>query len=278
VDASYYLESTSKGQMAPPPVYLISYADKKPVFLKNQNAQAMSAINNGIDYIMMYKRRDIDPAFYEKNKQILDIPMGAGLWIWKPYFMLKTMDIAPQDSIIIYADSPVIFKKPITPFIDLLKKNDILLLLDGARRKNTIRTAGSVIKDEFFSHFGLDPAIFQKRDHLWSCFVIVRNNKTGRAFVEKWMKNCEQGLLSTPLYDQTMLIIAAYQRPEGIYVMDVDEAMSTIKNVHRYPNEEYKSMIPDMVSGEKMKIFRFSEWGYNAKWMQWLRQMMGVGK
>ncbi len=112
---SYYLEYSKSKNFLPPPVYLVSYAGKKSVFFKNQNAQAMSAINNGIDYIMMYKRRDIDPIFYEKNKHILNIAAGDGLWIWKPYFILRTMDIAPEDSLIIYADSPVIFKKPITP-------------------------------------------------------------------------------------------------------------------------------------------------------------------
>lgn len=277
LDASYYLAYTSKAHVPPPPVYLVSYADKKDVFLKNQNAQAMSAINNGIDHIMMYKRRDIDQQFYQKNKHILDIPTGAGLWIWKPYFILKTMDIAPENSIIIYADSPVLFKKPVTPFINLLEKNDVLLLLDGARRKHKIRTAYSVIKDDPFLHLGLDPAVFEKRDHLSGCLVVVRNNKTSRSFIEKWIKNCEQGHLSTPMFEQSMMIIAAYQKPEGIYTMDIDEAVVVIKNAHRHPNEEYKSLIPDMVSGDR-KIFKISEWAYNAKWMQWLRQVIGIGK
>ena len=84
------------------------------------------------------------------------------------------------------------------------------------------------------------------------------------------MKNCEEGLISTPLFDQSMLIIAAHQKPEGMYVMDVDEAMQTIKNVHRHPNEENKSLLPDMVSGN-FKWFKISEWGYNSQWVQWIR-------
>jgi hypothetical protein len=62
------------------------------------------------------------------------------------------------------------------------------------------------------------------------------------------LNNFQQGLTSTPFFDQTMLIITAYQKPDGVYVMDVDEAMKTIKNVHRHPNDEYKSLLPDMVS------------------------------
>lgn len=267
---SFYVEYSLKENAPPPPTYLVSYAGKHSVFYKNQNAQAMSAINNGIDHIMMFKRRDIDAEFYQENKHILDIPTGAGLWMWKPYFMLKVMDSAPKDSIIMYADSPVIFKNPITSFIHLLKNNDVVLLRDGARRKGNITKAGDLIKEEFTKPFHLDYTEFSKKENIWACFLMVRNNPVGRSFIEQWLKNCQQGIVSTPLFDQSMLLIATHQKPEGVYVMDVDEAMPVIKNVHRHPHEEYKSLIPDMVSG-KNKIFKLSEWGYNAKWMQWLR-------
>ncbi|MGV8949102.1 MAG: hypothetical protein ACOH2E_07070 [Candidatus Paracaedibacter sp.] len=269
---SYYLQHSLTEQSPPPATYLVSYAGKHQVFFKNQNAQAMSAINNGIDHIMMFKRRDIDAEFYQKNKHILDIPMGDGMWIWKPYIMLKAMATAPEESIIIYADSPVVFINPITPLINLIKKNDVLVLLDGARRKGKTPKAGDIIKEEFIKPFGIDYSKFKEKDHLWSCFVVVRNNKKGRSFVEQWLKNCEQGNLTTPLFDQSMLLIATYQKPEGVYVMDVDEAMPVIKNTHRHPREEHKSLIPDMVSG-KSKVFKISEWGYNANWMQWLRSL-----
>ncbi len=134
-----------------------------------------------------------------------------------------------------------------TPFINRLKHYDVLLLLDGTYRKKNAPKAGTIIKEEYIKHFGLDHGNFLKMDHLWACFVAVRNNKTGRAFIEQWMKNCEEGLISMPGSDQSMLIIAAHQKPEGIYVMDVDEAMQTIKNVHRHPNEENKSLLPDML-------------------------------
>jgi hypothetical protein len=164
LESSYYFEYSKKNQgQPPPPVYLVSYAGKKSVFFKNQNAQAMSAINNGIDHIMMYKRRDIDQIFYQKNKNILDILPGDGLWIWKPYFMLKTMDLAPQDSLIIYADSPVIFKNPITPFINRLKDHDILLLLAGTPRKRNVSKIGTIIKEEFIKPFGIDIPDFKMK-------------------------------------------------------------------------------------------------------------------
>lgn len=62
-------------------MYLVSYADGKKVFLKNQNGQLLNAINKGFDRFMSYKRKDIDFDFYNKNKKILDVKHGAGLWL-----------------------------------------------------------------------------------------------------------------------------------------------------------------------------------------------------
>lgn len=287
---SYYLEYSASNSSPPPPVYLVSYADGKPVFYKNQNAQTMSAINNGIDHIMMYKRRDIDPEFYQKNKEILDQKAGAGLWIWKSYFMLKTMSHAPENSVIIYADSPVIFKKPITHLLNLLNQYDVLVLRNGSQRKGNVQTAGQHIKREALEYFHIDTPEFHQKDSLWACFVVVRNNANGRLFVEQWLKNCEhkKAIMSEPFdphhqypnflghpYDQAMLAVAAYQRPEKLYVMDVDEAMQIIKNVHRHPNEEHKSLLPDMVSAT-FKWFKVSEWGYNSRWIKWLRSFFST--
>lgn len=274
LEPSYYFECLQQGEdKAPPPVYLVSYAGRKSVFFKNQNAQALSAINQGIDHIMMYKRSHFDEKFQKKNQKILDVPMGDGLWIWKPYIMLQAMDKAPENAIIIYADSPVIFKNPITPFIKRLQEYDVLLLLDGTHRKGGVPKAGEKIGRQFVEHFRLNHEDFMKKDHLWACFVAVRNNKTGRAFVEQWMQNCENGLTSTPLFDQSMLIIASHQQPKGVYVMDTDEAMRIIKNVHRHPQEEDKSLLPDIAS-KSIRWFKVSKFGYNAKWVQWVRAII----
>jgi hypothetical protein len=108
--------------------------------------------------------------------------------------------------------------------------------------------------------------------HLWACFVAVKNTATGRAFVQQWMDNCETpSILKIPGADQSMLAFAALQQPQNIHYMNIDEAMSVFKNVHRHPNEEYKSLLPDMMSSS-IKWFKIAEWGYNSRLMQWIRK------
>lgn len=265
-------------------VHLVSYADGAAVFHKNQLGQAYSALNKGFDHIHMYKKRDMDAEFTKKNKNILSIKAGAGLWIWKAYFMLRTMENSPEDSIIVYADSPVIFQKPIAPILKLLEKHDVLLLKDGSERKGNVRIAQKGVKREAFQYFNLDRENVWSKPNVWACLVIVRNNKNGRAFVKQWLSNCqvEDAIMENPLdpkiqypafeghaYDQAMLFIASQQKPQRVYVMDVDEIKGIIKNVHRHPREEFKSLLPDTIGW-----FKISEWGYNSGIFQKIRNML----
>lgn len=255
-----------------PPTYLVSFASGHSVFFKNQTAQAMSALNNGFHHIMMFNPSHFDADFRKKNHSILKEKRGAGLWIWKPYFLLKTMQSAPEGALIIYADSPVIFKNPITPFVSMLLEKDILLLMDGSKRKGAIPTLGEKVPQSFFEDMGIDYEKEKNHPHLWACFVAVRNTDIGRAFVRQWMDNCEHhNIFKIPGDDQSMLAFAALKHQHNIAYMDIDTAMTVFKNVHRHPNEECKSLLPDMVSG-KLKWFKVSEWGYNSRFMQWIRK------
>lgn len=56
------------------------------------------------DSSILYKKNDIDIAFYEKNSKILDSKKGAGYWLWKPYLILKAMEKINDGDIIFYLD------------------------------------------------------------------------------------------------------------------------------------------------------------------------------
>lgn len=264
-----------------PHICLVSYADGHPVFFKNQLAQAYSALNKGFTQIYMYQKSHIDADFYHKNKHILDSKVGAGYWLWKPYFLLKTLEAVPENSVVVYADSPVMFIKPIDKFIKLLNVHDVLLLKDGCPRKKNVRKAGHLIKKEALEKFNLNTEEVRQLDNLWSCLVIVKNTPTGRKFVQKWLENCQvaEAVMNEPFdtsnqnpgflnhaHDQSVLVITSYQCPQGVHVLDTDDIRHTIKNVHRHPNAESKSLLPDILG-----VYKFSEYGYNSRFMKWVR-------
>src|SRR5208282_2331127 len=63
----------------------------------------LSALNKGVDFILNYRKSHIDKEFFEKNKHILSQKKGDGYWLWKPYFILKTLENAPENSTVIYS-------------------------------------------------------------------------------------------------------------------------------------------------------------------------------
>ncbi|MGV2433088.1 MAG UNVERIFIED_CONTAM: hypothetical protein LVQ98_07445 [Rickettsiaceae bacterium] len=176
-------------------VYLISYADGKDVFLQNQNAMSQFAINKGIDFIFNYKRKDIDIDFLNANKEIFSEKHGAGMWLWKPHLILKTMQNAKEGAIILYLDSAFYITKPITPLIKTLGDSDVILVHD-LNKKN-----GAFVKGESFILSDCMDEDCRNAPHIWSAILMMRNNKKSRAFVEKWLnKSCDIRILSAQNY------------------------------------------------------------------------------
>lgn len=262
------------------PVYLVSFADGPPVFRANQKAQAFSALDKGFSRIFMYSKADYEPSFYEKNKFILDQKKGAGFWLWKPYFLLKTMKEAPEGAIIVYADSPVVFIKPIQKFADLLVKNDVLLLTGTKRKIND--KAGETIRSEVLNQFNLKTEEIRYMDSLWACLVMVKNSEQSRRFIQKWLELCEipENVMDAPtglenqfpefkghVNDQAMLFVTWRIMQDRVALINTDDIAGFIKNVHRHSSQASKSLLPDIVG-----VFKISEWGYNSRWMIWLRE------
>ena len=99
--------------------YHINYAHGR--YLKAQEYCSHSAKQVGFDDIISYHINDIDPEFYEKNKSILSNPRGAGYWIWKSYFLNKTLEKMDNGDLLVYSDSGSYYQSSVQPLIDKTK-------------------------------------------------------------------------------------------------------------------------------------------------------------
>ena len=65
--------------------------------------------------------------FYNKYKQILDLPRGGGYWIWKPYFIKTYLDKLNDNDILVYIDSGCTInknnKKEFDRYIEIVKNH-----------------------------------------------------------------------------------------------------------------------------------------------------------
>lgn len=63
----------------------------------------------GADNVIEYSKEDIEPGFIEKNRSIMSNPRGFGLWLWKPYFIQKTLKSMKDGDWLFYVDGCTIF-------------------------------------------------------------------------------------------------------------------------------------------------------------------------
>ncbi len=107
-----------------PKKILINYSAGLYKFSQKFNSKTGLRIAN-FDQVISYSPNDIDNNFYLKNKDILDAKKGAGYWLWKPYFVLKTLkEKAKFGDLIFYCDSGVYFINKIDHLIKVMNRQD----------------------------------------------------------------------------------------------------------------------------------------------------------
>jgi hypothetical protein len=275
-----------------PPVYLVSYADGHEVFYRNQFALSASVLGRGVDVIMNYRRPMLDPDFIKKNAAILKEKQGAGFWLWKPWIILNTMRQAPENAIIIYADTGCVFKVSLIPLIDLTKKHGILLC--EYEDKKVYGYASKKTKREVFIQLGADNPQYYNKPALWAGFLMLKNTPESRAFIQQWLSYCEnpQLLIDGPstkaelpefqghIHDQAILTVLAAKSPAHKYFIPYSEMEKTyIRWHHRRPGAKpqddkyiYISLLPDYACLTQMR--KIEHIFYNNALLKWIRMKM----
>lgn len=102
-------------------IYVINYADDK--FEKNRRFSTKTAYSKGkADKVIEFSPNDIDDDFRERNKHIFAYERGAGLWIWKPYIILKTLEQINDGDYLFYCDAGAIFVNKIQHLFDCMER------------------------------------------------------------------------------------------------------------------------------------------------------------
>jgi hypothetical protein len=112
-------------------IIAINYADE--IFKKKQKLNSLTAKYLGkADQVIEYSPSDIDDLFYEKNADILNQSRGGGYWLWKPYILLKTLQVANEGDYIFYSDSGSYYISKIKKLVDILKnEKKVIMLFEG---------------------------------------------------------------------------------------------------------------------------------------------------
>ncbi len=97
---------------------LINYANNK--YKSSQKLNSKSGLEVGaFDKVISYSPKDIDTDFFQQNKSILSQKEGNGVWLWKPYFIKKSLETLNNNDFLFYSDSGAYFIDSIDPLINI---------------------------------------------------------------------------------------------------------------------------------------------------------------
>lgn len=173
--------------------YLVTFSDKR--YRYNQVLNKASAKQFcSFDKILNFSILDIDKKFYQANKVILDQAKGSGYWLWKPYFILRTLNLAAEGDTIFYCDSGSVFISSVQPLIDLttqFQQDVIPFGLELLEKQYTKRDA--------FILMNCDEPNFTNTDQRLASFIVFRNSKFSKNFVNEWLQYCSDERILTDM-------------------------------------------------------------------------------
>ena len=136
-----------------------------------------------VDEFYGYTPDDIDPEFKKKNEDILNRPRGNGYWLWKPYFLYRTLEEKlDYGDFLIYSDAGILYMDAAQKLVDFLnKKNTDMYLhrLPHLERQYTKRTA--------FILLGVDDPFYAETGQFNAAFQIYRKTKFTEYFLKEYL-------------------------------------------------------------------------------------------
>lgn len=163
---------------------IINYADGMP-YERFRSWCSFTAKHIGkADRLIEYSCKDVPQSYKEDHKDIFSCKRGAGLWLWKPYLIEKTLCETPESEWLFYVDSATVFIRSVSHLIKCAQENhtDIMLyelpLLD---RQFT--------KKECYDALGITD---YSQNQTLATFLLLKNTAKAREFVQEWLNLCEQ--------------------------------------------------------------------------------------
>jgi hypothetical protein len=177
---------------------LINYAND--TFQDYQKINSDSGLRVGLfDKVISYSPKDIDRDFFDKNRKILSQTRGNGYWLWKPYFIKKTLELLSSEDLLFYSDSGASFIRPISTLIDGIGVQDdnrglVAFELQHAEKAWTKRDA--------FILMDCDSATYSETNQRLASFSMWKKTAFTRDFINDCLHYAQDERIITDLENQ----------------------------------------------------------------------------
>lgn len=132
------------------------------------------------DEIIAYGEEDIDREFYISNIKIFQYQRGWGFWLWKPYFIDKTLNRLEPGDLCFYVDVTSVFVSSPEKLFNACTQTNGILLFDNMNFRNAAWT-----KMDCFNMMGLTDDKYLSGRQVNAAFQLYQKNENSLPFVKE---------------------------------------------------------------------------------------------
>ena len=160
----------------------ISYANE--LYKTQLEFNKKSALETAkVDEFYAYGPEDIDDEFKKKNEYILSQGRGNGYWLWKPYFLLKTLKTKLNNGdYLIYSDACILYIDKAQKIVDFINSRNAEMYLHRLPHLEKHYT-----KRDAFILLGADLPFFSETGQFNAAFQIYKKSKFTEIFLEEYL-------------------------------------------------------------------------------------------
>ena len=163
-------------------IVCISYGDES--FKQSLEYNGKSALEIAkADEFYGYTPEDIDPEFKAKNDYILSKGRGNGYWLWKPYFLYKTLTEKLNDGdYLIYSDAGIFYVDLAQKLVDFLNEKKAEMYFHRLPHLEKVYT-----KRDAFILMGVDGPFYAETGQFNAAFQVYRKSKFTEFFLGEYL-------------------------------------------------------------------------------------------
>ena len=171
---------------------VISFATER--FKRSQDTLEEQSYKMGADKVINYSPSDLDKSFIKENFDILKNQKGSGLWLWKPYLILKTLLQSEDGDKILYCDAGMFPIQSLDYLFDLssIQKDIILFQVHEKINKNWT-------KKECFEIMQCEEEKFLNKEQVCGAPQLYTKTKNSINFMQELLKYCKQSIIIDPI-------------------------------------------------------------------------------
>jgi len=180
----------------------ITYGNEKYRRSKKRLISEVKKLNI-FDKVIAYGPEDFETDFEEKHMSFIEKnSRGGGYWLWKPYFIVKTLENMNNDDILIYADAGCKIypqhKKRLYKYFDIVRKSNFGLLTFQLRPQDYKGVSLTIeyiwTKSDLAKRMGvLDDKRIMNSHQICGTLVVIRKCEHSMKILKEWYSICSQG-------------------------------------------------------------------------------------